>query len=137
MLCADADGSWYTGVGAVVPPAAAVTETPTFVRFGIPYDGDGDNLHFEIEISANMDFNTILLTADSSTSQTRWKVFGGTNWEDVPSGGVPVGYTGNMASYQVTAGVLTPGTVYYVRYRADDGTAPTGWRGMILSPDAY
>jgi len=101
----------------IVQIAPAVVLYGTIVR-----DADNQKLLPKVEIDNNSDFSSITLTADGTSSTAGFEYFDGTNWNPVPSGGIPI--TAYDRQFRYTApsnNSLSLGTVYYWRYYLYDG----------------
>jgi len=122
-----------SSVGRVVVPR------PVLFRIGGDDDPD-TRVHFQLQVSASVNFATLLVDVESKDDPTGWWYNNGSQLVAVPSGGVeawwawerddygtmqrvPRGYAGYNALYVLpaTSGVLTE-TVYYYRVRQWDGT---------------
>ncbi len=112
----------------------------------------GTHVHFHVQVSTSLTFGAPVVDKESKTAQTNWYYFDGTQFSNLPAGGVvadytwaaapapwanhvePANFTNSIAIYVVPAGVLTAGTTYYVRWREWDveGGEPGGWSGEVM-----
>jgi hypothetical protein len=103
------------------------------VQFACPSDTEDDNLHFELQLSTQADFAAgVVVDVSSSTDQTNWAYFDGTEYQAVPAGGVAAANYGNNVAYSIPAETVSRGTTYYARYRASDGVDTSEWVSQIL-----
>ena len=95
------------------------------VEFPCPSDVEIDQLHFQLDISANADFSSPIVAWDTRVGQdgvAGWQVYTGTEFDNMPTSGILAGYYGQTIAYTFQSSSISRGTVYFVRYRAHDGT---------------
>ena len=117
----------YVGDGAANHPVT-MDESASHWRvidFPCPSDVESDQLHFQLDLSANADFSSPIVAWDTRVGQdgvTGWQVYTGTEFNDMPTSGISAGYYGQAVVYTFQSSSISRGTVYFVRYRAHDGT---------------